>query len=318
MFCSIIIPTIGRSSIEKAVDSVLNQTFTAENFEVIVVNDSGKSLPHADWEESESVQVIQTNKRERIFARNSGAAIARGEYLCFLDDDDWLLPGALQSIWELVSQDRKAAWAYGGIRIVGDGGRCLAEVNSGLSGYCFAQIMGGAWAPIQSSFIRTETFFEVGGYRTYILGTEDLDLCRRISLKGEFANTDAVIACLLRGAYWHTSTDYDRAEADTKRSRDEILSEPGVFTSLLASADTSYWRGRNLRVYLSTVSWNLGKRCYAKATSRVLFAVASFLLSGKHMFVSDYWDGVRAHHPPDTLHFVMQELEREGKGKKNY
>jgi glycosyltransferase involved in cell wall biosynthesis len=289
---------------------VLNQTFSAEIFEVVIVNDSGKSLPEADWSKSKSVQVINTNKRERNFARNSGAAIARGEYLCFLDDDDWLLPSALQSAWELVSQKDKPAWIYGGIRIVDDDDHCIAELNSGLSGYCFAQIMGGAWAPIQSSFIQTEAFFEVGGYKPYILGTEDLDLCRRISLKGEFANTDNVIACLHRGASWRTSTNYDRASDDTKRSRDEILSEPGVFSRLLTSADSSYWHGRILRIYLSTLSWNLGKRNFAKAASRGLFGLASLIFSGGHIFVSGYWDGVKADHPPDTLHFIMQELER--------
>jgi glycosyltransferase involved in cell wall biosynthesis len=312
MFCSVIIPTIARSSLDRAVNSVLDQTFTADNYEVVVVNDSGKSLPQADWCKSEKVRIIHTNKRERNFARNSGAAVARGTYLCFLDDDDWLLPNALQSAWELVAQDRKPAWIYGGIRIVDDAGRSLAEMNSGLSGDCFAQIMGGSWAPIQSSFIQTAAFFEVGGYKPYILGTEDLDLCRRISLYGEFANTGDAIACLHRGASWRTSTNYDRAESDTKRSRDEILSEPGVFKRLLTSADSSYWHGRILRVYLSTLSWNLKKRNFAKATSRGLYSLLSFIFSIRYVLLSSYWDGVKAHHLPDTLHFVMQELEKEG------
>jgi hypothetical protein len=77
-----------------------------------------------------------------------------------LDDDDWLLPGALNTFCELASQKNESVWLYGGIRIVDESGETLAEMNSGLQGNCFAQIMGGAWAPIQASLIRTETFFQ--------------------------------------------------------------------------------------------------------------------------------------------------------------
>ena len=82
MFCSVIIPTIGRAAVTRAVQSIIDQTFTADDYEIIVVNDSGKPLPAADWQQLEQIQVITTNRRERCVARNAGAAIARGKYLC--------------------------------------------------------------------------------------------------------------------------------------------------------------------------------------------------------------------------------------------
>jgi len=57
--------------------------FTADDFEVIIVNDSGQPLPEADWQKSKRVRIINTNRRERSVARNAGAAIARGRYLHF-------------------------------------------------------------------------------------------------------------------------------------------------------------------------------------------------------------------------------------------
>jgi glycosyltransferase involved in cell wall biosynthesis len=83
-FCSTIIPTINRSTLSRAVYSVLDQAFTGADFEVIVVNDSGQPLPDMDWQHSERVRVITTQRRERSVARNTGAAIARGKYLHFL------------------------------------------------------------------------------------------------------------------------------------------------------------------------------------------------------------------------------------------
>ena len=74
MFSSTIIPTINRSTLSRAVQSVLDQQFTQDEFEVIVVNDSGNPLPDMPWMHSLRVRVIETNRRERSVARNTGAA----------------------------------------------------------------------------------------------------------------------------------------------------------------------------------------------------------------------------------------------------
>lgn len=311
MFCSVIIPTVGRPTLSRAVRSVLDQGFSREDFEVIVVNDSGKPLPAAGWQACPRLQVIQTNRRERSIARNTGAAIAVGKYLCFLDDDDWLLPGALEQFWALACQDRDAVWLVGGIRVVDDHGDCLAELNSGLNGNCLAHILGGAWAPIQASLIRTEAFSAAGGYDPAICGTEDLDLCGRVARLGSFSNTPATVACLLRGRSWDTSTNYLRAPQDIRYSRDQVLYEPGVFRRMLMSAGSGYWYGRILRVYLSTVLFNLRRRRLFTAMSRAASGMAWFALAGPHVLSPGFWEGARAHHAPDTLHFVMERLEQQ-------
>lgn len=308
---SYIIPSIGRESLDTAVKSVLDQEFSSADFEVVVVNDSGNLLPKADWQSSPRVNIINTNRSERSFARNSGAAIARGKYLAFLDDDDWILPGALDAFWRLVNQAPQAVWLYGGIRIVDEKIRTLAEINSGLSGNCFAQIMGGAWAPIQSSLIRTHTFFDIGGFNPFICGTEDEDLCRRASFHGNFANTLEVVACLFRGSTWNTSTNYLRGPEDVKYSRNLILSKPGAFQRLRKSVTSSYWSGRVLRVYLSTIVWNIKKKLLFTSLSRVFYSVLFLTLSFKYLFSRSYWSGLRADHVPETLHFVMMASERK-------
>lgn len=315
IFISYIIPTIGRSSLDIAVNSVLCQDFAQAQFEVIVVNDSGRPLPKASWHASPRVRIINTNKCERSFARNSGAAIAKGKYLAFLDDDDWILPGALDAFWRLANEKPDAAWLYGGIRIVDEHQGILAELNSGLSGNCFAQIVGGAWAPIQASWIRAQAFFEIGGYSPFICGTEDEDLCRRTAYYGDFANTPQVVACLFRGQSWNTSTNYNRAPEDTKYSRNLVLSKRNAFQRLKASADSSYWRGRLLRVYLSTVEWNWAKKNYSTIVSRIMLSMVLLASSMKHLFVRKYWEGVKAHHVPESLHFVMEKYEQKNKGQ---
>jgi glycosyltransferase involved in cell wall biosynthesis len=311
MFCSFIIPTIGRSTLEVAVRSVLDQDFSQAGYEVIVVNDSGIPLSEQDWFHAAQVRILNTHHAERSNARNAGAAIAKGQYLAFLDDDDWILPGALQQFWQLAQQKPEAIWLYGGIQIVDEQDRVLGEINSGLNGKRFAQFMGGSWAPLQSSMVQTNAFFLAGGFNPFITGTEDEDLTRRFAYQGSFANTPQTVACLFRGQSWNTSTNYLRAPTDTKYSRDLILSKPQAFSKLWATADTSFWRGRTLRVYLSTITWNIKRRSILKAANRILYSLLWLARSLPNIFSSSFWSGVRTEHLPETLHFVMQEYEQK-------
>src|SRR5260370_24030114 len=142
LFCSTIVPTLGRASLAQSVRSVLDQSFTAGDFEVIVVNDSGLPLPAGDWQASPRVGQIATSGRcGPSAARNAGAALARGRYLHFLDDDDWLLPNALTAFWELSQRAPLADWLYGGIRLVNGAGQTLREVNPGLDGNLHTPLM---------------------------------------------------------------------------------------------------------------------------------------------------------------------------------
>jgi glycosyltransferase involved in cell wall biosynthesis len=289
---------------------VLDQDFDQEGFEVIVVNDSGQTLPESDWLESERVTVIATGRRERSVARNSGAAIARGRYLHFLDDDDWLLPGALQKMWELAQVANDADWIYGGIRIVDLTGKCWGELNSGLNGNCFAQFMGGAWAPIQVSLISAKAFFGVGGFDPLIPATQDLDLCRRISLHGSFANTSATIANALRDVSWGSSTNYEKGPEYNRRSRDALLDETGAFRQIKVSANSRYWKGRVFRVCVASFMLNLRLGRIFAALSRAALGLRILAITGSGTYSLEFWRAFKAEYVPDSLYHVLVSIER--------
>jgi glycosyltransferase involved in cell wall biosynthesis len=287
MFCSTVIPTVGRPTLARAVESVLSQAFAADDFEVIIVNDSGQRLPPADWQRSERVQVINTNRRERSVARNAGAAVARGRYLHFLDDDDWLFPDALQHLWAL-AESSDAAWLYGSSQLVNRQGKPIIQLHHGLSGNCFAHVMAGEWIPLQASLIRADTFFAVGGFDPLISGPEDIDLLRRIALHADLAETDQVVAYIARGEDGST-TDYGRHAEPRRWARERTLGSHGVLGRFRASATSSYLQGRILRVYLTSVVWNLQHRRLFAALSRSIFGLASFVLAGRHLLSASYW-----------------------------
>jgi glycosyltransferase involved in cell wall biosynthesis len=287
MFCSTIIPTLGRPELARAVNSVLDQTFDCDHFEVIVVNDSGKPLPVAEWQTSHNVSIINTLQRERGVARNTGAAIAQGKYLHFLDDDDWLLPGALESLWKLAQQSN-SAFLYGSTQLVDRQGKSILQLHHNMAGNCFIQTIAGEWIPLQSSLINSQAFFEVGGFNPLIPGREDIDLIRRIALRKTFAGTSEIIACVGWGAE-SSSTDHARASKDALWAREQILDEPATFTRMRNSANNSYWYGRIVRAYLTSAIWNLQRGNGFVAINRAGFAIVAFLGAGRHILSSHFW-----------------------------
>src|SRR4249920_508838 len=116
MFCSTVIPTIGRPTLSRAVRSVLDQSLPGDDFQIIVVNDSGQPLPEQSWQVCPNVRIFETQQRRQTVARNVAAAVAEGSYLHFLDDDDWMLPGAFEEFRSLALRGPNASWLYCGTR----------------------------------------------------------------------------------------------------------------------------------------------------------------------------------------------------------
>jgi glycosyltransferase involved in cell wall biosynthesis len=81
----------------EAIDSVLQQTFT--DFELIVIDDgSTDNSVELIRSYQPRVKLLQQGHEGPEVARNHGAAIAKGEYLVFLDGDDFFFPFALATL----------------------------------------------------------------------------------------------------------------------------------------------------------------------------------------------------------------------------
>ena len=94
---SIIVPVynVGKY-IKDCMESLKEQTF--KNFEVIVVNDGStdNSKKILDKYKSDNIKIIKQKNQGLSVARNNGVKQSRGEYLIFLDGDDYLETNALE------------------------------------------------------------------------------------------------------------------------------------------------------------------------------------------------------------------------------
>lgn len=309
MICSVIIPTVGRSTLSRAVESVLTQSLKPSDFEVIVVNDSGVPLPEADWQKSERVRIINTNRRERSVARNTGAAVAQSQYLHFLDDDDWLFPDAYRHLQEL-SQASNAKWLYGMTQLVNRQYDPLIQLQHGLQGNCFVQVMAGEWIPLQSSWIERKTFMRIGGFNPLLSGPEDIDLLRRVLLEEEIAETPNLIAHVIMGGEGST-TDYDRHPQASRWARENILDMSNVFRRMYLSAVNSSWRGRMTRVYLTSTVWNVQRARIFTVVSRLFLSIASLVTAGSSVFSKDFWRAVLRSYSSETFEAGIREAQKQ-------
>ena len=103
-FFSIILPVYNREkSISRAIESILNQEF--KDWELIVVNDfsNDRTKVILDKINHPKIRVIHNLRNfERCVSRNLGIESAKGEFICFLDSDDYHLPQHLINLYGLI------------------------------------------------------------------------------------------------------------------------------------------------------------------------------------------------------------------------
>lgn len=90
----------------QTINSVLSQTY--KNFEVIVVDDGSTDNTQEVVRQikDERLKYIYQDNAERSAARNNGIMRAKGQYICFLDSDDWYEPVHLETLYaEIQKQD---------------------------------------------------------------------------------------------------------------------------------------------------------------------------------------------------------------------
>jgi glycosyltransferase involved in cell wall biosynthesis len=290
MICSTVIPTYRREELlARAVTSVLEQLPDHANYEIIIVNDGGATLREAGWQDSPLVTVVNTNRCERSAARNVGAALAKAKWLHFLDDDDYVLPGAYASLAD-VARTGNYVWVYGNYQIVYPNG-VISEIAPEVSGNIFALLVAGAGIPFAASWLRRDAFYRAGCYDPLINATEDRDLGRRIGCIGDVGYTKHLVCSCRIEHSATTTTDWSRAPEYDRIGREKALDLQDALPRTRSSAHgNARLRGRACRAYMASAAENVRKGNYLRAASRLWSCVR---LGGAHFFVPTFLRGLR-------------------------
>ena len=101
--------------IEKCLKSCLNQDIPYEDYEIIVVNDGSPdgSLQIAERiaNENKNIIIVSQHNRGLSVARNTGISVAKGDYVWFVDSDDWIKENCLGKLLKQLYNDNLEALA---------------------------------------------------------------------------------------------------------------------------------------------------------------------------------------------------------------
>ncbi|HEY2122109.1 MAG TPA: glycosyltransferase, partial [Chthoniobacterales bacterium] len=159
--------------LRESVESVLNQSL--RDFELIAVDDGSSDQSWEilqSFEHDKRVKAIRLeNNQGAATARNSGVARSDGDYLAFLDSDDFAKPRRLEIQVQAIEKGRRADLVYGRTEVVHGGGRFLASFELASSDEvppkllfrnCIVQssvlLRRSCWQPFRSEFEPAEDY----------------------------------------------------------------------------------------------------------------------------------------------------------------
>jgi len=193
---SVVIPCFNsETTLERALRSVRMQDYRP--IEIILVDDRSSDGTGAilDRAEKDGARVRRLPERSgAAAARNAGIAMARGEYIAFLDADDEWLPGKLSAQIALLAADPAMTFASCACRFVSHDGQDLGPLYQG-----YAPAAGpDAWKTLlaynfvgtPSVVVRRSALDEVGVFNTALVVGEDQDLWIRLAIRGSVGYVD--------------------------------------------------------------------------------------------------------------------------------
>jgi hypothetical protein len=183
---SAVIPTYNCAPyIGQAIDSVLNQTYT--NCEIIVVDDGSKdNTPLVLEKYGDRIRYIYQQNQGVSVARNRGIELARGEFVAFLDADDFFFFDKIAAQMAVFAAQPNIGIVHSGWRLVNSKGEPLRDVKPWENIPKLDLEMWLRWKPVLPSAMvfRRSWLQRAGGFDPRFPPAEDTDLALRLALMG--------------------------------------------------------------------------------------------------------------------------------------
>lgn len=185
---TVIIPVYnGERFIRRSLDSVLKQTYPLH--QVIVIDDGSKdSTREIVAEKYGTVTLIRQQNGGPAKARNAGLRVATGEFVAFLDADDWWEPEKLANQVRVLRSHPDAVGNYTGLRMMSDDGVHLEDLKPADPATLWPTLRWcNPGVPPSSVLLRQSALDRLdGGFDERQLGSEDWNLWFRLIAKGPF------------------------------------------------------------------------------------------------------------------------------------
>jgi glycosyltransferase involved in cell wall biosynthesis len=195
---SIVTAVLNRArSIERTLASVREQEYP--NVEHVVVDGGSTDGTLEILERSEGIRWISEPDEGLADAMNKGIAMATGDWIGWLNSDDYYLPGALNTVAEMAGSQPDARWIVGTCRIIGADDREIrtaitAYKNWLLRHYSFRLYLTQNFVSCPSTFVRKDAYEEAGPLDPRYRISMDYDVFLRIARRWDPVILDQELA----------------------------------------------------------------------------------------------------------------------------
>jgi glycosyltransferase involved in cell wall biosynthesis len=188
---SVVMPVYnGERFLRESLESVFAQTF--QDFELLCVDDGSTDHSTAVLQEyGRKIRVVQQANAGQSAARNAGVALATGQYVAFLDQDDLWYPSKLMTQVAVLDAESNVVLVHCDFDMIDERGQMvrqaagLSERPSSLASP-MGQLIGEALIFPSAMMIRKHRYEHIGGFHAELQGFEDFDLIARLKREGRF------------------------------------------------------------------------------------------------------------------------------------
>ncbi len=237
VFFSVVLPCYNRAAfIEHTIHSVQHQLY--QNWELIVVDDGSTDNTESIVRSilDSKIKYTRIANSERGAARNAGIHLANGDFICFLDSDDYLLPNHLSEANRFISSNHDIKVFHEGFEIRKQDGTVLYS-SKNLKGVLNRKlIQNNVISPngifIKKNIISSNLFRE----ERLLAGTEDYELWLRIACQYPIVQNECITSILV-----------DHPQRSMKESElEKLLNRIHFFLKCVEeNADVKNWMGKS-------------------------------------------------------------------------
>lgn len=252
---SVIIPTYNAAKyLNASIQSVLSQTF--KDFELLIIDDGStdntKEIISA-YDDSRLKYFYQSN-HGKSYSRNKGIFESTGEFICFLDADDFYYENKLRYLFEFLNDNPQVGCAAGATRRISENGRTIFRKTYNDNRLITVEnLLFGNPITICSTLIRTKYVKKIEGFDTELKRGEDWDFHYRLALSGCAIIVKNNIVC----AYRYRQNAVDKTNEIYCRNMIEVSKK--MFGNKALPDKLKELRND----VLSTTYLRLSARCYA-------------------------------------------------------
>lgn len=186
---SVIIPVFnGQNTIQRTIESVLNQTF--EDYELIIINDGSTDSTEEVISQipDPRIKVFNYSNSGPSASRNRGIDIASGKYISFIDADDLWTSDKLEKQLYKLEENPQAKIAYSWTNYIDEFDKFLYPGSHiTANGNVYEKLLLNNFIENGSNpLIYRQALIEVGGFDESLFAAEDLDVWFKLAIKYEF------------------------------------------------------------------------------------------------------------------------------------